>query len=114
MTIADSLRLAVSVSNEKDKELARLIGGHIDKQAALLDSPLEPGRTLQVLEGGKERDFDGMRDAELKSLLTAYKIQGRGRKGLKKADRVALLVKHNVPALTFGFLLDFYLKATHI
>ena len=53
-----------------------------------------------------------MRDVELRSLLTAYNIKGRGRKGLKRADRVVLLVKNNVPALTFGFLLDFYLQST--
>ena len=112
MAIAESLRQAVALSNEKDKELARLIGGHIDRQTAILDTPIEPLSSQPALAPSKSSDFAQMRDVELRSLLTAYNIKGRGRKGLKRADRVVLLVKNNVPALTFGFLLDFYLQST--
>ena len=94
-----------------DRRIARRTGEHIDRMKTGLSDLEEAGQQYALLPA-KEKDFKCMRDLELKSLLTAYGVKGRGRKGLKKADRISLLVQHKVPALTFEFLLDFYLTTS--
>ena len=94
-----------------DRRIARRAGEHIDRMKVGLSDLREAGQQYELLPA-KEKDFECMRDVELKSLLTAYGVKGRGRKGLKKADRISLLIQHKVPALTFKFLLDFYLSAS--
>ena len=99
---------------ENDRRLARRTGEHIDRmQAGLKEIQIEDEhKAVLALPPSKADAFKGMTDRQLRSLLTSYKIKGRGRKGLKKADRVALLVEHNVPALSYDFLLNSYLQSS--
>lgn len=96
-----------------DRRMARRTGEHLDRmQEGLSDLREEPQRL--ALPPSSAADFQKFTDADLMKLLKAYGVKGyTSRKGyrLKKADRIALAVEHGVPALSFDFLLGFYLQS---
>jgi len=115
MNFSETFQQLLEQSVETDRRLARTIGKHIDNQVQILsDVPFEPEPELLPLmeerRGPVAKDFAGFTNQQLKALLTAYQIKGRGRKGLKKADRIALLVEHGIEPLTYEFLLAEYMR----
>lgn len=98
---------------DTDRRMARRTGKHLDRMQKGL-AELHPQSQHLALPPSTAADFQKFNDADIKKLLKAYGVKGyTSRKGyrLKKADRIALAVEHGVPALSFDFLLGFYLQS---
>ena len=116
-SISDGLGKLIDSIVDNDRRLARATGEFIDNtMATLADAkdkhvPAPP----KALPASSASEFKGMTDGDLKKLLRAYGVKGytqRDGKRLLRKDRVQLAIDHKVPALSFGFLLDFYLVQT--
>lgn len=116
-SIADGLGDLIDRIAANDRRHARRTGEFIDStMATLADAkdkhvPAPP----KALPAASASDFKGMTDGDLKKVLRAYGVKNytqRDGKRLLRKDRVQLAIDHKVPALSFGFLLDFYLVQT--
>ena len=104
-----NLRNVIERSVEADRTLARLVGQHIDDTARGLrelreiSTQEETAETYQLVGaalGPASYDtLNSLTDKRLRQMLTAQKIPGRGRKGMKKGDRIQLLMDHKAPML---------------
>ena len=104
-----NLRNVIERSVEADRTLARLVGQHIDDTARGLrelreiSTQEEAAETYQLVGaalGPASYDtLNSLTDKRLRQMLTAQKIPGRGRKGMKKGDRIQLLMDHKAPML---------------
>ena len=104
-----NLRNVIERSVEADRTLARLVGQHIDDTARGLrelreiSTQEETAETYQLVGaalGPASYDtLNSLTDKRLRQILTAQKIPGRGRKGMKKGDRIQLLMDHKAPML---------------
>ena len=114
-----SLRNVIERSVEADRTLARLVGQHIDDTARGLrelreiSTQEEAAETYQLVGaalGPASYDtLNSLTDKRLRQMLTAQKIPGRGRKGMKKGDRIQLLMDHKAPMLpSYEQLLRFW------
>ena len=102
-----NLRNVIERSVEADRTLARLVGQHTDDTARGLcelreiSSQEEAAETYQLVGaalGPASYDtLNSLTDKRLRQMLTAQKIPGRGRKGMKKGDRIQLLMDHKAP-----------------
>ncbi|QNJ00709.1 hypothetical protein SynA1562_01881 [Synechococcus sp. A15-62] len=99
--------------------MARLVGQHIDDTARGLrelreiSTQEETAETYQLVGaalGPASYDtLNSLTDKRLRQMLTAQKIPGRGRKGMKKGDRIQLLMDHKAPMLpSYEQLLRFW------
>lgn len=100
---------------ETDRRLARRTGEYIDKTQEILRDAAshETSHSAKALASASASDFKGISDADLKKILRAYGVKGytqRDGKKLLRKDRVQLAIENNVPALSYGFLLDFYMQ----
>jgi hypothetical protein len=109
-----------------DRRMARRAGQHIDSMQAGLDNlqelstPEPAALPPAAIPAGTLEGFMQCTTAELKDLAKRFKvprrstcakhIKGRGKdKALERRRCLALLmVEHNVPALTYDNLLNFY------
>ena len=114
-----NLRNVIERSVEADRTLARLVGQHIDDTARGLrelreiSTQEEAAETYQLVGaalGPASYDtLNSLTDKRLRQMLTAQKIPGRGRKGMKKGDRIQLLMDHKAPMLpSYEQLLRFW------
>lgn len=114
-----NLRNVIERSIEADRTLARLVGQHIDDTARGLrelreiSTQEEAAETYQLVGaalGPASYDtLNSLTDKRLRQMLTAQKIPGRGRKGMKKGDRIQLLMDHKAPMLpSYEQLLRFW------
>ena len=114
-----NLRNVIERSIEADRTLARLVGQHIDETARGLrelreiSTQEETAETYQLVGaalGPASYDtLNSLTDKRLRQMLTAQKIPGRGRKGMKKGDRIQLLMDHKAPMLpSYEQLLRFW------
>jgi len=114
-----SLRDVIERSVEADRTLARLVGQHIDDTARGLrelreiSTQEETAETYQLVGAALgPASYDTLKsltDKRLRQMLTAQKIPGRGRKGMKKGDRIQLLMDHKAPMLpSYEQLLRFW------
>ena len=114
-----SLRNVIERSVEADRSLARLIGQHIDDTARGLrelreiNTEEETAETYQLvgvaLGPASYETLSSLTDKRLRQMLTAQKIPGRGRTGMKKGDRIQLLLDHKAPMLpSYEQLLRFW------
>ena len=114
-----SLRNVIERSVEADRSLARLIGQHIDDTARGLrelreiNTKEETAETYQLvgaaLGPASYEALSSLTDKRLRQMLTAQKIPGRGRTGMKKGDRIQLLLDHKAPMLpSYEQLLRFW------
>ena len=114
-----NLRNVIERSIEADRTLARLVGQHIDDTARGLrelreiSTQEETAETYQLVGaalGPASYDtLNSLTDKRLRQMLTAQKIPGRGRKGMKKGDRIQLLMDHKAPMLpSYEQLLRFW------
>ena len=114
-----NLRNVIERSVEADRTLARLVGQHIDDTARGLrelreiSTQEETAETYQLVGaalGPASYDtLNSLTDKRLRQMLTAQKIPGRGRKGMKKGDRIQLLMDHKAPMLpSYEQLLRFW------
>jgi len=114
-----NLRNVIERSVEADRTLARLVGQHIDDTARGLrelreiSTQEEAAETYQLIGaalGPASYDtLNSLTDKRLRQMLTAQKIPGRGRKGMKKGDRIQLLMDHKAPMLpSYEQLLRFW------
>lgn len=116
-SISDGLSNLIDRLVENDRRHARRTGEYIDSTKKTLDDAAweSSKAVLKALPASSPSDFKGISDADLKKVLRAYGVKGytqkEGKKLLRK-DRVQLAIDHKVPALSFGFLLDFYLAQT--
>ena len=104
-----SLRNVIERSIEADRSLARLVGQHIDDTARGLrelreiSTKEETTETYQLvgaaLGPAPFEELNALNDKRLRQILTAQKIPGRGTKGMKKGDRIQLLMDHKAPML---------------
>lgn len=111
-TLTSQFDLVLNAIIDNEKRSARRIGKHVDDTKAALRE-LKEAPAPKALPAAS--DFKGMTDSSLKRLLKAYGVKGyttRNGVRLKKDDRIALAIEHGVPALSFDFLLNFYLTAT--
>ncbi|ABB34314.1 hypothetical protein [Synechococcus sp. CC9605] len=114
-----NLRSVIERSVEADRTLARLVGQHIDDSAKGLrelkdiSTKEEAAETYQLvgtaLGPASFDELNALTDKRLRQMLTAQKIPGRGAKGMKKADRIQLLLDHKAPMLpSYEQLLRFW------
>ena len=114
-----SLRNVIERSVEADRTLARLIGNHIDvtarglRELREISTQEETAETYQLvgaaLGPASYETLNSLTDKRLRQMLTAQKIPGRGRKGMKKGDRIQLLMDHKAPMLpSYEQLLRFW------
>ena len=114
-----SLRDVIERAVEADRTLARLVGQHIDDTARGLrelreiSTQEETAETYQLVGAALgPASYDTLKsltDKRLRQILTAQKIPGRGRKGMKKGDRIQLLMDHKAPMLpSYEQLLRFW------
>jgi len=114
-----NLRNVIERSVEADRTLARLVGQHIDDTARGLrelreiSTQEETAETYQLVGAALgPASYDTLKsltDKRLRQMLTAQKIPGRGRKGMKKGDRIQLLMDHKAPMLpSYEQLLRFW------
>ena len=114
-----NLRNVIERSVEADRTLARLVGQHIDDTARGLRELREISTQEEIAEtyqlvgaalGPASYDtLNSLTDKRLRQMLTAQKIPGRGRKGMKKGDRIQLLMDHKAPMLpSYEQLLRFW------
>ena len=114
-----NLRNVIERSIEADRTLARLVGQHIDDTARGLrelreiSTQEETAETYQLVGAALgPASYDTLKsltDKRLRQMLTAQKIPGRGRKGMKKGDRIQLLMDHKAPMLpSYEQLLRFW------
>ena len=114
-----SLRNVIERSIEADRSLAKLIGQHIDNTARGLrelreiNTKEESAETYQLvadaLGPAPFEELNALTDKRLRQMLTAQKIPGRGTKGMKKGDRIQLLMDHKAPMLpSYEQLLRFW------
>ena len=114
-----SLRNVIERSVEADRTLAHLVGQHIDDTARGLRelreiSTKEESADTYLLVGAAlgPASYDALNsltDKRLRQMLTAQKIPGRARKGMKKGDRIQLLMDHKAPMLpSYEQLLRFW------
>lgn len=114
-----NLRNVIERSVEADRTLARLVGQHIDDTARGLrelreiSTQEETAETYQLVGAALgPASYDTLKsltDKRLRQMLTAQKIPGRGRKGMKKGDRIQLLIDHKAPMLpSYEQLLRFW------
>ena len=104
-----NLRNVIERSVEADRTLARLVGQHIDDTARGLrelreiSTQEETAETYQLvgaaLGPGSYDTLNLLTDKRLRQILTAQRIPGRGSKGMKKGDRIQLLMDHKAPML---------------
>ena len=104
-----NLRNVIERSVEADRTLARLVGQHIDDTARGLrelreiSTQEETAETYQLvgaaLGPGAYDTLNLLTDKRLRQILTAQRIPGRGSKGMKKGDRIQLLMDHKAPML---------------
>jgi hypothetical protein len=114
-SITEGLSNLIDRMVETDRRLARRTGEYIDKtQETLRDAVTsEPSNDAKALPSASPSDFKGISDADLKKILRAYGVKGytqRDGKKLLRKDRVQLAIENKVPALSYGFLLDFYMQ----
>jgi len=114
-SISEGLGHLIDRIVENDRRHARRTGEYIDATRQVLNeakqnSESSPSIPLPATSSG---DFKGMTDSDIKKLLRAYGVKGytqRDGKKLARKDRVQLAIDNKIPALSFGFLLDFYIK----
>ena len=104
-----NLRNVIERSVEADRTLARLVGQHIDDTARGLrelreiSTQEETAETYQLvgaaLGPGSYDTLNLLTDKRLRQILAAQRIPGRGSKGMKKGDRIQLLMDHKAPML---------------
>ncbi len=104
-----NLRNVIERSVEADRTLARLVGQHIDDTARGLrelreiSTQEETAETYQLVGAalglGSYDTLNLLTDKRLRQILTAQRIPGRGSKGMKKGDRIQLLMDHKAPML---------------
>ena len=114
-----SLRNVIERSIEADRSLAKLVGQHIDNTARGLrelreiNTKEESAETYQLVAAALGpapfEELNALTDKRLRQMLTAQKIPGRGTKGMKKGDRIQLLMDHKAPILpSYEQLLRFW------
>ena len=114
-SITEGLSNLIDRMVETDRRLARRTGEYLDQtQQTLRDSQAPSEETKpKALPALSPADFKGITDADLKKILRAYGVKGytqrKGKKLIRK-DRVQIAIENNVPALSYDFLLDFYMK----
>jgi hypothetical protein len=114
-SISEGLGQLIERIADNDRRHARRTGEYIDATRQVLhDAKEKAGSSSPVaLPAASSSDFKGMTDADIKKLLRAYGVKGytqRDGKKLVRRDRVQLAIDNKIPALSFGFLLDFYIK----
>lgn len=116
MTLSSDFNALYDQMVATDRRMARRVGEHLDTTMQLTKQLRETDATptAPALPTSTPADFTSINDADLKKLLKAYGVKGytqRNGKRLRKADRVALAIEHNVPPLSYSFLLDQYLRS---
>ena len=113
MTVSTGFDAVYRQLVESHRRSARRTGEHIDRMKAGFREIKESSDSALSLPPATAKAFNALKDSDLKLLLKAYKVKGftsRNGKRLRKADRVELCLAHNIPPLTFDYLLQFYLS----
>ena len=104
---------------ELDRQLAGLVGKHIDKQAKSLrelrsvSNEINQANEQRLLTGsrpGTLEELSAMTVKDLRGVAAKLRLKGRS-KPKRKSELVAFLIEHRAPALpSYEQLLDYYLN----